>query len=157
MSPIGTYFSADEREALGSHRFEPEAIIAFARKFDPQPFHIDAQLARNSIFGGLCASGWHTTAVWMKKNVEHMEELRRRWREAALPALEFGPSPGFRNLRWLRPVFAGETITFFSTIVAAKALPARPGWHLLDHVGEAASEDGKPVLHFESAVMVKVA
>jgi acyl dehydratase len=54
---------------IGSYTFTAEEIIDFATKYDPQPFHLDAEAAKNSLFGGLCASGWHTTAVFMKLNV----------------------------------------------------------------------------------------
>lgn len=54
---------------IGSYTFTADEIIDFARKYDPQPFHLDAEAAKKSVFGGLCASGWHTTAVFMKLNV----------------------------------------------------------------------------------------
>ncbi|MCK1977932.1 hypothetical protein LNK15_12930, partial [Jeotgalicoccus huakuii] len=54
---------------IGSYTFTAEEIIDFARKYDPQPFHLDSEAAKKSVFGGLCASGWHTTAVFMKLNV----------------------------------------------------------------------------------------
>ncbi|HET7413276.1 MAG TPA: MaoC family dehydratase [Pararhizobium sp.] len=155
MTPFDRYFAVGERYSLGSHRFDADAIVAFARKYDPQRFHVDAEAAKNSIFGGLCASGWHTTAIWMKKNMEHQATLFAKWRDTGLPAPEFGPSPGFRNLRWLRPVFAGETITFYLTVSGGRPLASRPGWHLMEMIGEAETEDGKPVLRFEPAVMIR--
>jgi len=54
---------------IGTHLFDAGSIKAFARKYDPQPFHLDEDAARRSVLGGLCASGWHTAAVWMKLNV----------------------------------------------------------------------------------------
>jgi len=149
-------FVAGERHTLGSHRFEADAIIAFARKFDPQRFHVDPVAARDSIFGALCASGWHTTAVWMKKNLEYRPVIEERWKNEGLAIPEYGPSPGVRNLRWLRPVYAGDTITCFMTTTLLRDLPKRPGWNLLEHVGEAENQDGKPVLHFDSAVMMRL-
>ncbi len=156
MSLMETHFRGGARENLGSHVFTAGGIVAFARKFDPQRFHVDAEQARASIFGGLCASGWHTTAVWMKKNLEHIGAMKRRWQTDGVEPLVFGPSPGVRNLRWLKPVYAGEEIVFFSTAVSERQLASRPGWHLLENIGEAETPDGKPVMRFESAVMFRL-
>ncbi len=153
MSLLATHFQ-DRRHTLGSHLFTADAIVAFARKYDPQRFHVDAELARQSVFGGLCASGWHTTAAWMRKNVEYLDALRSRWAEEGLPPLVFGPSPGIRNLRWLRPVYAGEEIVFYSTATSERPLASRPGWHMLEHVAEAETADGTPVMRFEAAVLI---
>lgn len=155
MSLIHSHFTPERRHIFGSHVFTAEDIVRFARKYDPQLFHVDAERARNSVFGGLCASGWHTTAVWMKKNVEHLGVMQRRWAEAGLPPLEFGPSPGIRNLRWLKPVYAGEEIVFSSTALSERPLASRPGWHLLESVAEAETVAGEPVMRFESAVLVR--
>ena len=146
-------FTIGTRIELGSYLFTEEAIIEFARKYDPQPFHTDPEAARESMFGGLCASGWHTTAVWMKLNVATtMRRLRER-SEAGLPVYQFGPSPGFRNLRWIKPVFAGRTISFSNTLAGIKPYRGREGWSLLTGKAEAFEEDGTPVMSFDSAVL----
>lgn len=144
-----------ETVILGSHTFTADEIKAFAAKYDPQPFHVDEEAAYNSVFGSLCASGWHTCATWMKYNLRHQESERAagRWAHDAEP--EFGPSPGFENLQWLRPVFAGETITFTRKAVRHRPLASRPGWRLLSLEGEAFNEDGTKVLSFENVVLVK--
>ena len=72
------------------------------------------------------------------------------------PRPEFGPSPGFRNLKWLKPVFAGETITFTRSGISHRLVSSRPGWRLLNVRAEAFNSTGDKVLEFESAVMVKV-
>lgn len=114
---------------LGSHRFTDEEIIAFASRFDPQPFHVDHVAARHSHFGGLCASGWHTAVIWMRLNVEHR---KRAAAEPGAPPLDvLGPSPGFQNLQWLKPVYAGDTISYATTVVEKRALKSRPGWGLV--------------------------
>lgn len=69
---------------------------------------------------------------------------------------EFGPSPGFRNLKWLRPVYAGQTITFTRTDLGHRPLASRPGWILLNARGEAFDDKGTKVLEFDNAVLVKV-
>ncbi|NGN41356.1 MaoC family dehydratase [Mesorhizobium sp. CGMCC 1.15528] len=139
---------------LGSHRFEPEAIKAFAAKYDPQPFHMDEKKAENSVFGRLCASGWHTTATWMRYNLEQQALADGKW-EGPGPKPEFGPSPGFKNLKWLKPVYAGETVTFTRTGVSHRPVASRPGWRLVTIRADAFDSTGDKVLEFESAVLVK--
>lgn len=139
---------------LGSYLFTPEAIVEFAKKFDPQPFHVDPEAARDSIFGGLCASGWHTASIWMKLNLEQKIRRDAEREVAGLPNPEYGPSPGFRNLRWLRPVFAGETISYRLTTTGLKPMRGRPGWSILSALAEAHNENGDPVMSFDSAVLV---
>jgi acyl dehydratase len=139
---------------LGSHTFEPEAIKAFARKYDPQPFHLDEDAAKKSVFGGLCASGWHTAATWMKYNLAAGMSTAQ-WTGPG-PKPEFGPSPGFRNLKWLKPVYAGETIRFTRTVVAHRPVASRPGWQLLTIRAEGFDSTGAMVIQFEPAVMVKM-
>ena len=153
---LDEYFCIGVTVTLGSHTFEPEAIKAFARKYDPQVFHVDEEAAKHSILGGLCASGWHTAATWMKYNLEkRMETEGVRWTGPG-PQPEFGPSPGFRNLKWLKPVYAGETVTFTRTALAHRPLPARPGWSLLTLLCEGSDSTGDKVIAFDSAVLVKV-
>lgn len=152
---LDEFFGIGETTVLGTHRFEPDAIKAFARKYDPQPFHLDEGAAARSVFGRLCASGWHTAATWMKLNLEkRVDSEPRRWTGPG-PMPEFGPSPGFKNLRWLKPVYAGETITFTRTGVAHRALASRPGWRLLSIRAEAFDASGDKVIEFESSVLVK--
>ena len=139
---------------LGEHCFEADEIIAFARKFDPQPFHLDAELARKSAFGGLCASGWHTASVWMRKQRDHSAIAIREWVEAGNPAYAFGPSPGFENLRWPRPVFAGETIRFSSRTLTCRPSQSRPGWYVATGEQRGQTLAGEPVLSFQSSVFV---
>ena len=108
------------------------------------------------MFGGLCASGWHTAATWMKLNLETgVEAEGARWAGAG-PAPEFGPSPGFKNLKWLKPVYAGETVTFTRTALAHRPIASRPGWRVLTLRSEAFDSTGDKVIEFESAVLVKV-
>jgi acyl dehydratase len=153
---LDEFFGIGVTTTLGSHKFEPEAIKAFARKYDPQPFHVDEEAAKNSVFGRLCASGWHTTATWMKYNLAtRMETEGRRW-EGPGPLPEFGPSPGFKNLKWMKPVYAGETVTFTRTGVAHRPIASRPGWRLLTIRADAFDSTGDKVLEFESAVLVRI-
>ena len=141
----------DGRIEIGTRRFPADEIIAFAGEFDPQVFHLDPEGARETVFGGLCASGWHTTAAWLSCAVESVggHESPLFPKEVML---EWGTSPGVRNLRWTRPVFAGETIRFFAEIAASRPIDRQPGWHLLRMTGSGETLDGKPVLTFTWSV-----
>lgn len=153
---LGEFLGMGVTVHLGSHLFEAGEIKAFAAKYDPQPFHMDEEAARKSVFGGLCASGWHTAAVWMKCNVAALRARGAAWKGPE-PRPEFGPSPGFRNLKWPKPVFAGETVAFTRTGLAHRALASRPGWLIVTTRAEGLDTSGDKVLEFESAVLVKVA
>ena len=91
---------------LGVHAISRDEILDFARQFDPQPFHVDETAAEKTHFGGLCASGWHTAALWMR----YMVRYQTGQRQSPLA----GISPGFRDLKWLKPVYPGDTLTFFA-------------------------------------------
>ena len=153
---LDEYFCIGVTVTLGSHTFEAEAIKAFARKYDPQVFHVDEEAAKKSVFGGLCASGWHTAATWMKYNLEtRMDAEEINWTGPG-PLPEFGPSPGFKNLKWLKPVFAGETIRYTRTWLDHRSLASRPGWRMLSMRAEGFDSTGDKVIEFDSAVLVKV-
>lgn len=66
---LDDYFGIGRTITLGSHTFEADEIKRFAQKYDPQPFHLDEAAAEKSVFGKLCASGWHTCAMWMRHNL----------------------------------------------------------------------------------------
>ena len=155
MTTLDDYFSIGETIVLGSHTFGAEEIKAFARKFDPQRFHVDEAEAQKSLFGRLCASGWHTTSIWMKYNLLHREEVAGKPWDGPGPRPQFGPSPGFEKLRWLKPVYAGETVTFTRRALGHRALATRPGWRLLSMACEAHDSTGDKVLEFQSNVLVK--
>lgn len=90
-----------ETTALGTRAITEAEILAFARKYDPQPFHTDPEAARRSIFGGLIASGWHTCALLMRLSVEAAQ------REQAAAT----GSPGLDSCRWLKPVRPGDVLS----------------------------------------------
>lgn len=149
---LDRFLRIGETITLGSHRFTAEEIKSFAARFDPQPFHVDEEAARRSVFGALCASGWHTASMWMRYNLKEWD-LFADWQEpGGKPAL--GPSPGFVNLKWLKPVYAGDTITFKRTMLRHRALGSRPGWRVVSMLCEAFHENGDKVLEFESSVLL---
>ena len=146
-------FVIGEENVLGSHTFTREAIIAFARAFDPQPFHLDEAAGEASIFGGLCASGWHTAGVAMRKIVDWRDSRRAEFAAsgAALPPL--GVSPGARNIRWPRPVRPGDTLTFRSRVNSMRET-RRPQWGLVGMRTWGVNQDGHEAYSFEGMVFV---
>lgn len=131
---------------LGAYTFTPERIVAFARLYDPQDFHLDPQAARTGPFGGLAASGWHTASAWMGRLAHRLDRLR----ETGGPP-RIGVSPGYRDLRWLRPVYAGETIRFASEPIAKRPLASRPGWGLVSSRNSGWNGRGEKVFAFEGS------
>jgi acyl dehydratase len=114
------------RTELGSHTFTADEIKAFAREFDPQPFHIDEEAAARSHFGALVASGWHTAALCLRHVVEDRRDWEEELRGRGEPIAKTGPSPGLRDLRWPYPVYAGDTISFATEIAELRDNPKRP-------------------------------
>jgi len=152
---LDAFFGIGVTTTLGSHTFSADEIKSFASRYDPQPFHLDEEAAERSVFGKLCASGWHTTAMWMKYNLRNRQDTTPTPWDGPGPRPAFGPSPGFRNLRWLKPVYVDETITFTRTGVDHRPVASRPGWRLLTIRCEAFDSTGDKVLEFDSAVLVE--
>lgn len=150
---LDEFFEIGVTTPLGSHTFDAEGIKTFARKYDPQPFHTDEEAAKRSVFGGLCASGWQTAATWMKLNIA--TPPGRIWTGNG-PAPVFGPSPGITDLKWLKPVYAGETVSYSRTALSHRPMTSRPGWRVLAVHAEGIDSTGAKVIEFESAVLVKV-
>ena len=144
-----------ERFELGTHTFQADEIKAFAKRFDPQLFHIDEIEAQRSHFGELCASGWHTASVWMRLMIEHRKRLAEAERTRGEKSAAIGPAPGFRNLKWLKPVFAGDTIAYAADVVETRGSNSRPGWGLLTLRGTGVNQHGETVLSFESTTFLE--
>jgi len=104
-----------ERRQLGKKTIGREEIVAFAREFDPQPFHLDEAAAARSHFGGLVASGWHTASVAMRLFVDGM-----------VGEIASMGSPGVDELRWLAPLRPGDTVSLQTEIVAVEPSRSRP-------------------------------
>jgi acyl dehydratase len=111
---------------LGSHTFTADEIKAFASEFDPQPFHLDEAAAAQSHFGALVASGWHTAAVCLRHFVEDRHRRQAELKNRGEPVARTGPSPGLRDLKWPKPVYVGDTVTFATEIVELRDIPRRP-------------------------------
>ena len=137
-----------ERAEIGTHTFERDEIVAFAERWDPQPFHLDADAAKASQFGALCASGWHTACTWMRLNIAYTSRRIGEAMAAGKPVPKIGPSPGLFDLKWLRPVYVGDTITYSWTITDKRPSRSRPEWGLLTYRAEGVNQDGVTVISF---------
>lgn len=144
-----------ETALLGRHQFTAAEIKRFAARFDPQPFHMDEEAARQSHFGALCASGWHTAAACMRLIVDHQNAEAARMQAAGLPVAETGVSPGFKNLKWLRPTYAGDTLAYSSEVIGKRGVASRPQWGLVFSRFSAVNQKGERVYEFEGALFVQ--
>ena len=108
-------FSEGQEIALGPYTVTAEEIVAFAREFDPQPFHLDAAAARASLLGGLAASGWHSCAM-----------LMRMMADAYLCRAAGLGSSGLDEVKWLKPVYAGEMLAGRMTVLSKRVSTRRP-------------------------------
>ncbi len=140
---------------LGSHTFSREEIVDFARKYDPQPFHLDEDAARQSLFGALCASGWHTSAVWLRHLIDHRNREAELMRFRGERPARYGPSPGFEQLRWLKPVFVGDTLTFTTRVKEKVDSRSRPNTGLVFSDNEGVNQNGELVFSVVSKVFVE--
>src|SRR6202163_2866962 len=142
------------RRELGSFTFTADAIKTFATQFDPQRFHLDEEEGRKSLFGGLAASGWHVAAACMKLMVadgkRQMQEARARGEEVAA----WGPSPGFRELRWIKPVLAGDTISFATEVGSLRPSEKRPPWGILQARNTGTNQRGELVFSLLATAFV---
>ena len=139
----------------GRLRISAEDIKRFAAEYDPQPFHLSEEAAAETHFGRLCASGWHTASVYMKLLVAthkrlHMEALA----EGRVPA-RYGPSPGFEDLKWLRPVYVGDTISYHTVVADKRNSSTRPAWGLIYADNHGTNQNGEPVFYFKSKVFLE--
>ena len=124
---------------LGSVTVTEEQILAFAREFDPQPFHVDPDVAQETIFGGLIASGWHTASLYMRLYV----------REVLLDSVSLG-SPGIEELRWLAPVRPGDTLTGRARVVEAWPSETNPSRGTIVGENTFTNQDGVVVMRFRA-------
>lgn len=122
---------------LGSLSPTREDILAFAGQFDPQPFHLDDEAARASVFGALCASGWHTCAMAMRMMCDGY----------LLRSASLG-SPGLEDIRWKQPVYPGDVLGMRMTILESRPMRSRPGVGLMRARWEVLNQDGELCAEF---------
>jgi len=152
------YFFEDieigQRREVGSFTFTAELIKKFAAQFDPQRFHLDEEEGRKSLFGGLAASGWHVGSVCMKLLVTDGQRLAREALARGEKVAAWGPSPGFRELRWIKPVLAGDTISFASEVESLRLSEKRPEWGVLEARNTGTNQRGELVFSLLATAFV---
>ena len=131
-------------EEFGSSLVEEAEIVEFARRYDPQPFHLDREAAKKSIFGGLAASGWHTASLMMRMLVDH----------ATTFAASMG-SPGVDELRWLKPVRPGDVLSLRVTILETVPSRSKPDRGLVRSNVEVMNQDRDLVMTVKTMVFFR--
>jgi len=130
---------------FGSYEVTREEVLDFARKYDPQPFHLSDEAAAKTHFGRLAASGWHTCAMVMAVIARHVVKEE----QAGLG------SPGIDELRWLKPVYPGDTLHVSSRIVDITPSRSKPEIGSFRSATTVTNQDGVPVLTFTSIVLMR--
>ena len=127
-------FVVGSKRELGSRTVTEEEIVGFAKQYDPQPFHVDKEAASKSIYGGLIASGWMTCSIMMRMLVDNMTSK----------AASMG-SPGVDEIRWLKPVYAGDTLTVSLSVLDARPSASKPDRGVVMTQWEAVNQRGELV------------
>ena len=138
LYPTGT------RLELGSVTFTAEEIIEFATEFDPQPMHLSEEAGKASILGGLSASGWHTSSLFMRLMIDAY----------VLKAASEG-APGIEFMQWRKPVLAGDTLSGQSVVEESRVMRSRPHLGIVTFGHELKNQRGETVLKARNAVMVR--
>ncbi|BBK42326.1 hypothetical protein STVA_23460 [Allostella vacuolata] len=137
-------FNVGDVYELGSRSVTKEEILDFARQFDPQPFHVDEERAKESIYGGLIASGWHTASMTMRLLADGI----------LLDAAGMG-SPGLDELRWLKPVRPDDTLTARMEIASVRASESKPDRGVVNSVIQVTNQKGETVLTWKAIGMYR--
>lgn len=137
-------FAVGQTLELGSRGVTREEIIDFAKQFDPQPFHVDEDAARQSIFGGLIASGWHTTSLLMRLMVDGL-----------LSHSSSMGSPGIDQIRWLLPVRPGDTLSARATVQKVTPSSSKPDRGVMHSLYEVRNQKGELVMTMQGMGLFK--
>ena len=137
------FYPGQVRECTG-YSLNEEEIMEFARKYDPQPFHTDIEMAKQSIFGGLIASGWQTAGICMRMLCDLY----------LLESASLG-SPGVDALRWVKPVRPGDTLRLKSTVLETRASASRPDMGTVRSRSEVYNQRGELVMHMSGVGMFR--
>ena len=140
---------------LGAYMFTRESIVAFAGEYDPQNFHLDEEAGAKSIYGAMTASGWQTTSVWLRLLVDERNREADMMRFRGERPARYGPSPGFENLRWIKPVFAGDTVRFTTRIEEKRDSKSRPQVGLAIFQNQGSNQQGELVFSLVSKMFVE--
>jgi acyl dehydratase len=130
---------------FGTYEVTREEVIEFARKYDPQPFHLSDEAAAKTHFGRLAASGWHTAAMTMAVIARYVVEDQ----QAGLG------SPGIDELRWLKPVYPGDTLHVRGRILEKTPSRSRPEMGSFRTQTTVSNQDGEAVMRFTSIVLIR--
>jgi acyl dehydratase len=136
--PVGAVFSG------GPIAVGEADILDFARRFDPQPMHVDKAAAEAGPFGGLIASGWHTGALMMQLIVAHF-----------LSPVSGLASPGLDELRWLKPVRPGDRLSLRVTVLTARVSHSKPDQGILISLAELLNQDGETVMSLKPVSLIR--
>jgi acyl dehydratase len=128
-------FKVGERIVVGTVGVDRDEVIEFASRYDPQPFHVDEEAAKKSIYGGLIASGWHSCALIMRLICDSY----------MLEAASLG-SPGVENVRWPKPVRPGDTLTAYRTTEESRESRSRPEAGIVKTLWEVENQNGELVM-----------
>lgn len=137
MSQLKWYFEDFEvgrTIEVGSRTVTEEEIIDFAARFDPQPFHVNQEAAARSLYGGIIASGWHTCSMMMRLMVDGF------LKEAASMG-----SPGVEEVRWIKPVRGGDTLTVTTTTLEKRPSASKPDRGVVVSLWQAKNQHGEVV------------
>lgn len=134
-----------EAARFGSYAVTREEVIDFARKYDPQPFHLDDASAAQTHFGRLAASGWHTCAMTMAMIVAFQDERGHQG---------LG-SPGIDELRFLKPVYPGDTLTCEREVLEKRTSASRPEMGIFRAHVRTLNQHGDAVLSFTSSAFIR--
>lgn len=137
-------FPVGQVREFGGKTMERDEIVRFAAAYDPQPFHLDEAAGKASLFGGLCASGWHTAAVTMRMMCESY----------VLDSASLG-SPGLENLKWLKPVYPGDVLRVRMTVLEARVMKSKPTVGLVRATHDVLNQADEVVMHMESWAMMR--
>jgi acyl dehydratase len=138
----------------GSWTFTEEEIISFAKKYDPQSFHIDPEAAKSHEFGGIVASGFHIGSIWMKLTVANMQKAQADLKASGETPPEgsggrsAGVSPGFKKMRWHGPVRPGDTITYSNTVAGKVPMGSRTDIAIIQTKTRGVNQRGELVFSF---------
>lgn len=130
---------------LGTYHLSKDEVIAYAREWDPQPFHLDEEAAKQSVLGGLAASGWQSSAILVRLSVEGYAN-----KSAAMA------SNSMEECRWLKPVYAGETLTGRATVLSRRVSSKRPEMGILKMRFELLSAAGELKVDIVGVQFMKV-
>jgi len=130
---------------FGTYDVTREEVLEFAGKYDPQPFHLSDDAAAKTHFGRIAASGWHTAAMTMRVIVDALTKQ---------PQAGLG-SPGVDDLRWLRPVYPGDTLTMRGVIIDKTPSRSKPEIGTFRTQNTVTNQDGVDVMRFTSIVMMR--